>query len=148
MTITWSEKINDDLLENDLLKFYIANDKNFTPPLSEQVSIPEYIEKIKNNAVCFEARDRKVLIGLIAAYFNNNDTGFITSVITIPNYQGRGIAQQLLQNCFSYAKKSNFKKIELEVFKHNTPAISLYKKNGFSITGENENQFKMEKIVK
>jgi len=117
-----------------LIAFYNENNENFNPPLNSQVkSIEKYVEKMKNNAVIFEAWNDYELIGLVAAYFNNYETkiGFITSVIVSKKYQKQGIAKILLEKTIDFAKEHGFEKIQLEVHNENKNAIELYKKFGF-----------------
>ena len=119
---------------NTLINFYNENDI-FNPPLSSQVtSIEEYIMKLKNNAVIFEAWGNTELLGLVAAYLNNYETqiGFITSVIVSQKYQKQGIAKRLLKKAVEFARNEGFKKIYLKVHRENIDAISLYKKFNFS----------------
>lgn len=72
---------------------------NFVPPLNARVDIKEYSEKISAKAVTFEAWDDKILAGLLAAYFNDDEkiSGFITNVSTLKRYQGKGIAAELVK---------------------------------------------------
>jgi len=117
-----------------LIDFYHENINTFNPPLDTQVnSVEKYVQKLKNNAIIFEAWVKNALAGLIAAYFNNYETktGFITSVIISPKYQRQGIAGILLEEALSYAKKKDFLKVNLEVKINNVRAISLYRKYGF-----------------
>jgi len=117
-----------------LVAFYNENNGTFNSPLSSQVtSIEKYVEKLKNNAIIFEAWDNDELIGLIAAYFKNYETkiGFITSVIVSKKYQKQGVAKILLEKTIDFAKEKGFEKIHLEVHRENKNAIGLYKTFGF-----------------
>jgi len=46
-------------------------------------------------------------------------------------YRGRGIGNQLIEECLRLAKNYKLEKVELEVFSDNLPAIRLYQKHGF-----------------
>ena len=46
-------------------------------------------------------------------------------------YRGRGIGSQLLEKTVEHAWASGLKRLELEVFADNEPAIRLYKKRGY-----------------
>ena len=107
--------------------------ENFIPPLEEKVNILNYSKKIFENAITFEAWDEKILVGLIAAYLNDNEnkSGFITNVSTIKSYMGKGIANELMKMCIIYSKNHNFKEINLEVSSKNADALNLYFKYGF-----------------
>ena len=121
----------------------------FIPPLSEKVDIQAYAHKIKQFAVCFEAWDGQILVGLLAAYFNDIEkkTGFVTNVSTLTYYSGKGIAKQLMQACVDYATGLNFKTILLEVNKHSLNAVGLYQKFGFHIMEYNHDMIKMERLL-
>ena len=88
------------------------------------------------------------MIGLIAAYFNDttNYSGYITTVSLIEKYIGSGIASELMNICMSYAKRCNFKEINLEVHKDNIKAIHLYHKFGF-LDFANKDNFILMKLT-
>ena len=73
-------------IENHLL----ICEKTFIPKLSAFVDIKDYSNKIFNKAVRFECFDEEKLVGLIAAY--KQEELYITNVSTDPNYIRRGIA--------------------------------------------------------
>ena len=70
---------------------------DFVPPIHERVIIGAYSKKIYENAVTFEARIDTILIGLVAAYFNNRQTcsGFITSISIEHRYHRMGIGYKI-----------------------------------------------------
>ena len=122
---------------------------NFNPPLYTYVNIEEYSRKIYNNAITFESWVNNNLVGLIAAYFNNYDTkaGFITNVSVIKEYQGYGIASQLLSNAIKYGKNNGFISLALEVNINNNSAIKLYKKYSFVPVEQSQDKIIMECII-
>lgn len=117
--------------EIDIQKHLISCDDSFIPKLSSKVSIVNYAQKIKSNAITFEAWMNNELIGLVAAYINHPPSAFITSVSIKNNYQKRGIANQLINNCKIYALTNGCSEIFLEVSSLNSSAITLYKKHDF-----------------
>ena len=112
----------------------------FNPPLYRYVEIEKYGEKIYDNAVTFESWDGQTLVGLAAVYFNNLETkaGYITNMSVLKEYQGLGIASRLLKEVVEYGKQKSFLSIDLEVNSRNTKARELYKRYGFVVT-ENKN---------
>lgn len=120
---------------------------NFYPRLDSRVNLKEYSKKLHDNSVTFEAWADSVLIGLIAAYFNDieNRSGFITNVSIIFDYTQSGIAAELMNMCIRYAKEINIKEIKLEVSKNNFPAIHLYNRFGF-INYINKTDFVLMKL--
>lgn len=107
---------------------------NFIPPLDERVNIQEYSKKIVEKSVTFEAWANTILVGFVAAYFNDieNHSGYITNVSITKSYMGLGIASKLLNLCIGYAREKNFNELKLEVNKDNAPAINFYKRLNFS----------------
>lgn len=103
---------------------------DFIPSLDKIVNIAAYGKKIAENTITFEAWQNNNLIGLIAAYLNdeNNLLGFITNVSVEKEFVGKGIASQLLMNCINFAKEKEYKEIALEVNLNNQQAIKLYEK--------------------
>jgi len=117
----------------------------FNPPLYTYVEIEKYAKKIFDNAVTFESWDCDTLVGLVAAYFNNNETkiGFITNVSVLEEYQDSGIASKLIKNAIHFGRKNAFVKLVLELNINNTKAFKLYKKQGFVVTEQNKNNIIM-----
>lgn len=131
---------------DDIIEHLNKCSNDFNPPLNKCVNIIEYGRKIYNKALTFECWKNTKLIGLIAAYFNDfeTNTGFITNVSVIKEYQGNSIASKLLSNTINYAKENKFNKILLEVYKTNNKAIKLYEKYGFKMIKQSNDKIIME----
>ncbi len=125
---------------SDVERHLLLCKDNFIPALDTSVDIQHYANKIVKNSITFEAWDKQVLAGLIAAYFNDpqNQTGYITNVSTLGGYARRGIASRLLEQCIGYARKKKFGEIRLEVHRDNPQAKQLYAKYEFRPTGDTE----------
>ncbi|QDT45936.1 Putative phosphinothricin acetyltransferase YwnH [Gimesia alba] len=50
-------------------------------------------------------------------------------------YRGQGIGNQLLKNAIAHAWQQGLKRLELEVFADNEPAMRLYRKHGYQVEG-------------
>ncbi len=120
--------------ENEILLHLNTCSNSFIPPLHEKMNLIEYSKKIAERAIKFEVWDEQILIGIIAAYFNDsiNYSGFITNVSVIDDYKDKGLASKLMNMCINYAQKNNFKEIKLEVNFKNFNAIKLYNRFNFS----------------
>ena len=59
----------------------------------------------------------------------------IHTLAIAPEYQGRGLACEVISYCIETARKNGFKAIRLDIVPTNTPAAHLYEKNGFSYAG-------------
>jgi ribosomal protein S18 acetylase RimI-like enzyme len=119
--------------ESDIHCHLNGCDAQFIQTLSKRVNLKEYSKKIYNKAERFEAWADNVLVGLVAAYCNDQVKGiaFITSVSVLNEWQGKGIAKQLIVRCIEHAAKLGMHSIELEVGIGNVSAIALYEKCGF-----------------
>jgi ribosomal protein S18 acetylase RimI-like enzyme len=114
--------------------------EDFIPPLEKKVDIREYSAKIFNKSVTFEAWDGDIMIGLVAAYFNDfkDMISYITNVSTVRKYRGKGISTNLLNKCIAHARKHHFEYIYLEVARLNHHAVIFYKNIGFQVHEEKD----------
>lgn len=69
------------------------------------------------------------------------DEGYISNVAVSPEYRHCGIADALISEIISRAKELELSFVTLEVRVSNAPAISLYKKHGFSDVGQRKNYY-------
>lgn len=69
------------------------------------------------------------------------DEGYISNVAVSPEYRHCGIADALISEIMSRAKELELSFVTLEVRVSNAPAISLYKKHGFSDVGQRKNYY-------
>ena len=127
------EYFSNKASEPEIVEHLRACNSDFVPPLSGRVEINDYAKKIASKATRFEAWQGGTLIGLVAAYCNDEERriAYITSVSVQNEWSGRGIAAQLMEHCIKYLKEVKFDRIELEVSRENARAISLYEKKGF-----------------
>jgi len=119
--------------EPEIVEHLQACDTDFVPPLSGRVKISDYARKIAGKATRFEAWAGGTLIGMVAAYCNDEErrVAHITSVSVLNEWTGSGIATQLMEQCIKYLKEVKFDRVELEVNGQNERAIRLYKRRGF-----------------
>jgi ribosomal protein S18 acetylase RimI-like enzyme len=128
--------------EAEIVEHLRTCDANFVPPLSGRVEIKDYAKKIASEATRFEAWSGGKLIGLVAAYCNDQEKllAYITNVSVLRAWTGKGIAMRLLSYCIEHARASGMRQISLEVAGDSTPAIKLYEKSGF-VTGKANGPF-------
>ena len=62
----------------------------------------------------------------------------------IQEYRGQGIGQRLMKAALAAGRRYGFKRVELDVFASNKPAIKLYKKLGFATEGRKRNARKID----
>ncbi len=91
-----------------------------------------FLERTDGYAIIALDFDR--LIGFIMASVDiRNGIGHIDTVDILPDYRRRGTARTLIKKMEDKMKSIRIKKIQLEVRITNTPAIDLYKNNGYTI---------------
>jgi ribosomal protein S18 acetylase RimI-like enzyme len=130
-----------------LYSFFKECDDIFYPRIKNNEEIKIYSQKLYEHAIIFCSYNEKELVGIVAAYFSQElKTAYITSVCVNAKYRKQNIAYNLMIMCIDKSIELNLKKIQLEVYRDNLPAISLYKKFGFTIKEEDE-YFTMEKII-
>lgn len=106
--------------------------------LEEQI---RFIEKIRSeeNSVLYVAEDEHKLMGFILALGGklkrNRHSAYLVLGVQ-EEYQGRGIATQLFNRVFEWAKEKGISRLELTVIKNNERAFHLYQKMGFVLEGE------------
>lgn len=69
------------------------------------------------------------------------DEAHVTTIAVVPAHQRQGIARQLMTELLIRARKAGMKCSTLEARAGNEPAISLYEKLGFSITGRRKGYY-------
>jgi len=115
------------------LKDKTAKYKNFQFSFSN-----DYIAELKEilfakKGCQFFAKDED---GKFAGYISGAETihpGYFTiyELFVDPEFQGRGIASDLLEKIFEYAKRENLKGVITQTEFENIPAQKLYEKIGF-----------------
>jgi len=127
--------------------------ENVLPPPREIIFQPELQVYIKNFGegeadFCFVAEIDKKIVG--AAWSRiMNDYGHIDektpslALSVLKNFRRQGIATDLMKNLIEKIFANNFQQISLSVQKNNFIAIELYKKLGFKIFREIDEEFIM-----
>lgn len=72
--------------------------------------------------------------GIIKGFMGMVDD-YVAGLFVPEEYQGQGIGKQLLEEC-----KSRHKNLLLDVYVENEQAVGFYKRNGFEIVNEKENE--------
>jgi len=95
--------------------------------------------RLKNSNM-FVAEVEGEVIGFINfSSLNENNESELSAIYINPEYQGHGIGTQLLQVCTSELTK--LKAIYLDVEKENNSGLSFYKKKGFEVVDEYDDNF-------
>ncbi|MCK9628938.1 MAG: GNAT family N-acetyltransferase [Bacteroidales bacterium] len=69
-------------------------------------------------------------------FYNGVLTAYDTGTGTLEEYRGKGLASEVFNYSLPFLKKAGVTRYLLEVLQHNSQAVSVYKKQGFSILRE------------
>jgi len=91
--------------------------------------------------------DKKKIAGQCGFSFSKEGRGrHIADIgwVVHPDYQGRGIATNLVRTALNFAKKKGFKRAEAEIAVPNKASVKIAKKAGFKIEGRKEKSFLLD----
>jgi ribosomal protein S18 acetylase RimI-like enzyme len=112
------------------------------PPLSQNVDINDYADKLSKNAIVLFLVDHQnnCDAGFAAVYLNNeiDKVAFLSTIGVKSEYRRTGIADNLLKAVIDLCQKKQFSRIDLEVHPENHAAVNLYLKNGFVVNKDND----------
>lgn len=131
----------DRMKESDLEMICSIENENFTSPWSKK-SFRETIRK--ENTIYLTAKEKDEVIGYCGLW-KILDEGEITNVSVSREHRGKQVGRLLLQALLDGGSAEGVTTFHLEVRKSNIPAISLYRKCGFRITGERRDFYEKPK---
>jgi len=97
-----------------------------------QIWIDESIKKNIAFSILVRIID-KTIAGFVTIEKKNENTSRIGLISVAPNFQGKGIASQLIFSAEKESSLHGYKNLEVATQYNNKPAMQLYKKNGFAI---------------
>ena len=100
-------------------------------------------ESLQTDGACFFVA---FCDGEIAGYVGMNtvlDEGYITNVAVSGRFRRMGIADRLISRLDECMGEKNLSFISLEVRASNSPAISLYEKNGYKSLGKRKDFYRL-----
>lgn len=90
--------------------------------------------------IVFVAEDKGKIVGFINLNETNKPNIYdLTAIYLLPAYQGKGIGTKLIKH--SIQEVEVFEELSLEVEKSNINAVNFYKKLGFKIVDEYDDEF-------
>lgn len=122
-----------------LTDFYNQTRVDYLVPMPMSVEVMgEYIHDFDVNLdlspIIFDEENNEFLgLGMLGVRGNKS---WITRLGVTPNARRRGAGALVMQAMLEHSQKLGVKKTILEVIKNNTPAQTLFKKNGFERTKE------------
>ncbi len=141
---------------NRLALFFEKVNHLFVPELKDRISskstvisFKEYAMKVLKNASCLSYENEFEIVGIIVVYHNDmiNNKAYIPILAVNSNYEGRGIATQLVLNTIELCEESNIKILFVNTWSSNKQAKRLYEKLGFEINEQNKNEIKFKLVL-
>lgn len=108
-------------------------DKTFPIPLSKKTDLDVLANKFLEKGYVYIALDGMNPVGMVGFYANDfkQYRAYISVVGVLPNYQGQGIAKQMMIGTLAICKKNGMTSCNLYTHKTNVGAIAMYKKLDF-----------------
>jgi len=122
---------------------------DFVPPLAQREDLQSYADRIRHDAVTFEAWAPTGLVGLVAAHLGDAGgvVGFVTTVSVEEDYRGQGIARSLLVQCMDAARKRGIDRLRLQVARANASALCLFRQLGFEAVNADGDDIVMARVL-
>lgn len=157
-------KFRGKIVELYLQAFTTGKYAQFISPETAESSLDEMLRNGFGNMAFVDDRLAGVLIALPLSYDKDfpsdecpyvpvKSSVYIAEVMTHPDFQGRGIARELIED-FLRNERTNYTDVVIRVWDKNEPALSLYEKLGFHPIAairqtkyrSREDEFEMRKI--
>lgn len=100
-------------------------------------ALPKNVSTPGNFLLCIEKRGDGVIGYLWHKLLDNDETAFILDFVLFENHRGLGYGKAALIALEKQLSQSSVEQIKLRVAFDNSPALGLYEKVGFNITGYN-----------
>lgn len=128
----------------DLLKEF---GDQLSDPLSLRVDLPAYAEKLQKNADIELAFHGQLIVGFLAIYANDIDSGkaHIPLVSVLSDYRGYGIGKVLLSRAIALSRQRKMQSIWLTVDRDNFIAQQVYSDLRFKKISSEETKFIMSR---
>lgn len=103
------------------------------------------IEKMTEDLINFDIFSEGEAVGVIRLQFDSEGC-YLRDLQVDHNYQNRGIGSEAIAEAVRLSKAHGSHLLKLRVFK-NSPAVQLYKRQGFSVTSEDERFYYMRRAI-
>lgn len=139
-TESWKSKITDNFKpkgKKSLSDFNMVKiDKAFIDKYKSDYSSLKHVD-LKDDAYAWIDKENNKLVAIAAVDLSDHgdENKWITVIEVFDNYKGYGLGKQLLDYCVKHLKGD-----ALGVYKDNQVAIEMYKKYGFKISKESQEE--------
>lgn len=123
-----------DIIESFLKKAEETSDGKF----SADEELKDLASYITNNET-FLILDKNTPVGFVTYSYTEPERAYINDIVIHPEHQGKKIGGAAMK--WVLDRLENIKHVDLVTHPHNTIAIILYSKNGFKISGWNDDYY-------
>ncbi|MBU0482405.1 MAG: GNAT family N-acetyltransferase [Proteobacteria bacterium] len=101
---------------------------DFVPPLSSQIILSDYVEKLCQCATCLFILEQNKIVGLSAIYCNDliNKRAFLTLFVIAKHLRRKGFATKLFNESLNVARSKKMSHFFWEVNSKNKKAMLFY----------------------
>ncbi len=124
------------LVPPDLREVLAIESGSFSPPWTEEMFLGELARGAVTRALVLEEREGGAWIirGFVLAWLVEDEL-HVNDLAVEADHRRRGLAGRLIKELISLAVRGGARFATLEVRAGNLPAIALYTRNGFALTG-------------
>lgn len=129
------------------LRFIEQVEKEFTPPLSEQHHLPDYVDKLLRLAEVDYVLDGEEVVAAIACYANDREhhQAYATFFGVLPAYRGSGIARPLLSMGIESCRQAGMHDLRARTW-HRGKILAFYEGMGFVVERVETNEWGVESL--
>lgn len=128
----------------DIYKTIVLFDSDFVPSLTERgLDLNEYAQILYELAEVYSLYYENIESGFVAFYANDtvHQMAYLTQIAVKSQFINRGFGYTLLKMAIDISREKGMKTMKLEVYNHNHSAIAFYKRNGFTNSNCESNEF-------
>lgn len=132
-----SEEYNVEIinLRENAFKLIWNHNKEIGRSLSdEELTQGIYKFLAKGNAIAIIKEETIIAFLVLYCYFEDTREAYICNVYVMEQYRRKYLAEKMILRAIDICEEKQFKSIHLHVSESNIPAVSLYRKLGFSFT--------------
>lgn len=120
--------------EGEIYKLLFQYDSYFIPKISERTNLEEYAKKLSSNATFILAKNKNIILGFAAIYYNPAPQSTYLPLISVNHdCQGLGVGRMLMVKIINYCNVNNSAGILLEMRADNLKLFKFYSDFGFKI---------------
>lgn len=119
----------------------------FALPISKQIELRTYSDKLEKNATIVTDIHNGEIVGFAAAYLNKEQESYISCLCVSPEYRGQGRAARILNQLKTIAGQLKIPSLTCRTNANDAIALRMYEKASFFPGEENITVHGHEKVI-